>query len=613
MAAAAEGVPLKAVGRLMKLGGRGKTKVKWQGRDCVANTNGLSWKSGKPAGGHTLIPLCEIESVHGLTDRDRDHAQGQLPAKVFVIQCSPEHKAGKRYLFACGTEDERNEWWVTLATLIDATANATGPQRKPISFGGAIVAGRLGHHGTCCTCSFPGDAYDQWIQLTTSAENGTLSTACVFLTTEEEGLGRHTTNPETDRCWCFDLYGTEQPWGCHWFTEWCHLVHEAQGKGQMPVVFYQRGHLARVGAENTSFPAIEHVEGELTWAEIRNHTFAQLKHMPGLGASQKGEVAYLKKHGIAFMRIDVSNGAPDAAATVGMLADRWRALDLDSEIGLHEGYAVAEKLRVLRADAENVELRRALLAGWAALAGPDSYQALAAEGNLASTLKDIKRYDEALPMYERVIAQQTVLYGATHEVVLGTTGMLATLLSEMNQNKKAIALYERVIAMLPPDRIEPILTFKGNLAIVLKHEDRLADATHLFTQVVEGQTVANGASHPVTLQAVANLGICREAMGELDEARIHLDRVVTGFTDAFGPDHVATRTYTGTLHRIEAKLKLTGPERQLHIEKRCLEAKVTDKPGYTCDSCGATMSEGTLRLTCTLCRYDLCEACAKQR
>jgi hypothetical protein len=111
------------------------------------------------------------------------------------------------------------------------------------------------------------------------------------------------------------LYGEPKPWGCEWFEKWKILVMEAVEKGQMIIVFYKAGHLARVGAEHTSFPRLQQVEGEVEWVDLSSSSFEQLKAMPGLGASQKGEVAYLKKIGASFMRVDVGEGAPRQIAS----------------------------------------------------------------------------------------------------------------------------------------------------------------------------------------------------------------------------------------------------------------------------------------------------------
>ena len=91
-----------------------------------------------------------------------------------------------------------------------------------------------------------------------------------------------------------------------------------------------------IRAAHTSFPAVKTIEGEIEWEDLKHYSFEQLKWMPGLGASQKGEVAYLKKQGIGFMRVDVTEGAPTAEQTERMLVEHAEALDLGTAEGREE-------------------------------------------------------------------------------------------------------------------------------------------------------------------------------------------------------------------------------------------------------------------------------------
>ena len=54
--------------------------------------------------------------------------------------------------------------------------------------------------------------------------------------------------------------------------------------------------LERVGAAHTSFPAVTTIEGEIEWEDLKHYSFEQLKWMPGLGASQKGDVGASSPH-----------------------------------------------------------------------------------------------------------------------------------------------------------------------------------------------------------------------------------------------------------------------------------------------------------------------------
>ena len=98
-------------------------------------------------------------------------------------------------------ELDRAEFAAALADI------SGGEAREEISFPGNIVAGEFGHHGTMCTGSFPGEYKEAWDKLVAKAEQGGLSTACVFLTAVEQG--KHSADPEAGEgsCFCHKLYG----------------------------------------------------------------------------------------------------------------------------------------------------------------------------------------------------------------------------------------------------------------------------------------------------------------------------------------------------------------------------------------------------------------------
>jgi hypothetical protein len=200
------------------------------------------------------------------------------------------------------------------------------------------------------------------------------------------------------------------------------LATKANDLGQIIIVFYHEGHLARIGAEGTSYPTMEHVEGEVPWDELAAHNFEALKAMPGLGASQKGEVAWLKKKGFPFMRVDVREGAPDAEAAARMLGARADGLDLGTDAGLDEGREVASKLKAIEAWDHALALNRDLVAGEIAAASDETtVDTLAAKNDLALLLDNISmactapqdsamrasHEGEARGLYEEIIASYT--------------------------------------------------------------------------------------------------------------------------------------------------------------------------------------------------------------
>jgi tetratricopeptide (TPR) repeat protein len=502
---AEEGVPPVLSAPIWKLGGRGQDKSKWQCRDCTLNSDGLRWPSG------SIAPK-DIASIHGVYKNDAEECKGKPAELVFVVQLTPDaaSKGGKHYFFAAETPEQRQEWWSELARLAEASATQ-GPRRKAISFPGGVVSGERGDHGTICTMSFCGDNKREWDRLVASASDGGLSTACVFLTTEAEGLGQHATNPETGKCWCHDLYGKPQEFGCQWFEAWRTLVHQAHEKGQMPVVFYKAGHLERVGAAHTSFPAVKTIEGEIEWEDLKHYSFQQLKWMPGLGASQKGEVAYLKKQGIGFMRVDVTEGAPTAEQTERMLVEHAEALDLGTAEGRKELTDVAIKLRAIGALQASLKFRRMDVTCCTEQLGPRHKRTLQAKMNLAVLLKNLGERDEARALYTEVIAGYTEQLGSTHTDTLDAKMNLATLLDDLGERDEARALYTEVIAGYTEQlggTHTDTLNAKYNLAVLEKAEGDVAEARRLYNECAAGYAQAYGEEHSETQDARRRAAAC---------------------------------------------------------------------------------------------------------
>jgi len=123
--------------------------------------------------------------------------------------------------------------------------------------------------------------------------SGKFSTACVFLPEGDPLSGVHEPNVDesTTDCYCIRLYGKAQPWGCAWFKKWKENVARAVEVGQPLWVIH---FLGQVG-----------VGDHLCWEDLAARGYDSLRDGIGLGASQKGEVAWLKRCGYAFHKRDV--------------------------------------------------------------------------------------------------------------------------------------------------------------------------------------------------------------------------------------------------------------------------------------------------------------------
>lgn len=174
-------------------------------------------------------------------------------------------------------------------------------KRQKIDLIGKVVRGKR-----CCLASFPGSFHKEWEEYSMKClGTGFGSIACVFL--NGKNFGEHAKNPEDGkRCYCHTLYGKEEAWGCQWFELWAANIEEAVEDGQRLVVVCHSGQKDKDAVE---------------WKDLSSKRGA----LPGLGTSQKCEVAWLKKKGFSYECIDISQweSYTDGLATKDRRKEVW--------------------------------------------------------------------------------------------------------------------------------------------------------------------------------------------------------------------------------------------------------------------------------------------------
>ena len=181
-----------------------------------------------------------------------------------------------------------------------------------ISYHGHI----LETEGSDCIVSFPGKYAEGWRECT-EASTHNMGVACVFLCDQQDGLGEHAADPEDpNKCLCHKLYGVNRSneahrkayqlygyhseasydasgrvpsWGCLWFEKWRNNVELAVKRKQRLVAYFFED---QVG------------EGLVDWHDLPQ---SDLWDGRGIGGSQKGELAFLKKMGYDFEMQDVAD------------------------------------------------------------------------------------------------------------------------------------------------------------------------------------------------------------------------------------------------------------------------------------------------------------------
>ncbi|CAE7850840.1 unnamed protein product [Symbiodinium necroappetens] len=223
------------------------------------------------------------------------------------------------------------------------------PQPAIMSSSNISYHGQIKDDAEVCWVSFPGAYASGWEALV--GQHNADSVACVFLTTPEDGFGKHADDPKNPgQCYCSRIYGrrdhrqfgylqvfdptdterrqqlkeiarvtkavlissdaTEEAkaeaerqaveqwrkcgcvasWGCQWFHRWLHRVREAVSKGQkLKAVFFP----GQVG------------EGIPSMDQLRDPGFNPWDGV-GCGGSQKAELATLHEEGWSFEGVDVT-------------------------------------------------------------------------------------------------------------------------------------------------------------------------------------------------------------------------------------------------------------------------------------------------------------------
>ena len=212
--------------------------------------------------------------------------------------------------------------------------------------------------------------------------------------------------------------------------------------------------------------------------------------------------------------------------------------------------------RAERLDAETqspqswLMLVRWLAASWrfdeaeAALGTISSEQAALEGANaVAQAYESAGRLDEAIPLYEKALADRAHILGTVHPSILTTRNNLAVAYRVMGRLSEAIALFEEVVAdsvrVLGPDRPQTLAS-RGNLAVAYQEEGRIDEAIPLYEEVAADSVRVLGADHPHTLVSRTNLAGAYRAAGRIDEAIPLYEDVLADHVRILGADHPHT-------------------------------------------------------------------------
>ena len=210
---------------------------------------------------------------------------------------------------------------------------------------------------------------------------------------------------------------------------------------------------------------------------------------------------------------------------------------------------------------EAIELFERVLAEQERVLGPDHPKTLTVRNNLAGAYRSVGRFDEAIELFERVLADQERVLGPDHPDTLGTRNNLAVAYHSAGRFDEAIDAWEELL--LDCQRVlgadHPVtLTVRNNLASAYGSVGRFGEAIELFERVLAERKRLSGADHPDTLTVRNNLALVYKSVGRLAEAIDAWEKLLPDCQRVLGREHPLTKRVEKNLEA--AKRKMNPPD-----------------------------------------------------
>jgi CHAT domain-containing protein/Tfp pilus assembly protein PilF len=153
------------------------------------------------------------------------------------------------------------------------------------------------------------------------------------------------------------------------------------------------------------------------------------------------------------------------------------------------------------------------------------------------------RYDDAIPLAERVVEITEQSFGPENRVTAGVLNNLGNLYLRTGAYTKAEPLLQRALAMhekvLGPDHPETA-TSLNSLGILYRDTGAYTKAESFWQRALAIWEKALGAEHPLTAMSLNNLGILYRDTGAYTKAESFWQRALAIREKALGPDHPDT-------------------------------------------------------------------------
>jgi tetratricopeptide (TPR) repeat protein len=210
--------------------------------------------------------------------------------------------------------------------------------------------------------------------------------------------------------------------------------------------------------------------------------------------------------------------------------------------------------------------------------GPAHPDTLNARNSLARTYRAAGRAGDAIRLAERALSDCERAQGPAHPDTLAARSELAQAYLSAGLRDEAITVFERtltgreeVFGLHHPET----MTARANLAHAYRAAGRFTAALPLYERILADRERVQGPDHPDTLTARGSLASAYRAADRLRDAIGVFKRILADRERVLGPDHPDTLTARGSLadtYRLARKLKDALPlyERTLADRERVL-------------------------------------------
>ena len=182
--------------------------------------------------------------------------------------------------------------------------------------------------------------------------------------------------------------------------------------------------------------------------------------------------------------------------------------------------------------------------------GSDHPSTLRSRNNLAYSYQTEGRFDEAIALFERNLADHERFLGPDHDLTLSALKNLANACQEADRLDEATSLFERVltdsIRILGPDDPGTFIS-RNNLAGAYQGSGRINKAIPLFQQNLTDSARALGPDHHDTVVFRNNLANAYAIAGKIDRAIPLFEQILNDHERSLGPDHPHTLASRGNL------------------------------------------------------------------